>query len=51
MGKSGVPFFGDKTKNELEKELVKIEKKMVKLDSDRIAIKIALANMADASEG
>ena len=43
MGIPGIRFFGDKTKEELEKELVKIEKKQAKLDSDRINIKIELA--------
>ena len=43
MGKAWIPFFGDKTKDELEKELVKTEKKMAKLDETRIAIKVELA--------
>lgn len=45
------PFFGDKTKDELEKELVKVEKKMSKLDKERIELKIAIAIMEkDASK-
>lgn len=43
MGKAFIPFFGDKTKEELEKELVKTEKKIAKLDESRIAIKVELA--------
>lgn len=43
MGKPWLTFFGDKTKEELEKELVKTEKKMAKLDETRIAIKVELA--------
>ena len=53
MGKPSIPFFGDKTKAELEKEAVKIEKKMAKLDADRIAIKVELAlrENEDSTEG
>ena len=43
MGKAWIPFFGDKTKDDLEKELVRTEKKMAKLDETRIAIKVELA--------
>jgi hypothetical protein len=43
MGKAWLPLFGDKTTEELEKELVKTEKKIVKLDETRIAIKVELA--------
>ena len=43
MGKSGAPFFGDKTIEELEKEIVKTESKIAKLDETRIALKVELA--------
>jgi hypothetical protein len=43
MGMPWLPLFGDKTTEELEKELVKTEKKMAKLDETRIAIKVELA--------
>lgn len=43
MGIPGVWLFGDKTQEELEKELEKTEKKMAKLDETRIAIKVELA--------
>lgn len=43
MGIPGVWLFGDKTTEELEKELVKTEKKMAKLDETRVAIKVELA--------
>ena len=43
MGMPWIPLFGDKSEEELEKELVKTEKKMAKLDETRIAIKVELA--------
>lgn len=43
MGKPWITFFGDKTKDELEKELTKVEKKMANLDKQRIDLKIAIA--------
>ena len=42
MGIPGVWLFGDKTTEELEKELVKTEKKIAKLDDTRVAIKVEL---------
>lgn len=42
MGIAILTFFGDKTTEELEKEVVKIEKKMEKLDNDRVKLKVAI---------
>lgn len=47
-----MPLFGDKSTEELEKELVKTEAKMAKLDKERIAVKVELALRAnDTAEG
>ena len=43
MGMPGLRLFGDKSKEELLKELASTEKKMAKLDNTRIAIKVELA--------
>ena len=44
-----IPLFGDKTEEELEKELVKIDKKMAKLEETKVAIKVELALRKHAS--
>lgn len=45
MGKAWIPLFGDKTKEELQKELVMTEKKAAKLDEKRIQLRVAIALM------
>lgn len=45
MGIPGIRFFGDKTKEELQSELVSTEKKLAKLDEKRIQLKVAIAIM------
>lgn len=49
MGIPGVWLFGDKTTEELEKELVKTEKKIANLDDTRVTIKVELARRKNES--
>lgn len=42
MGIPGIWLFSDMSEEELEKELVKTEKKISKLDDTRVKIKVAL---------
>lgn len=45
MGKAWIPLFGDKTKEELKKELADTEKKEAKLTEKKIQLRIAIAMM------
>lgn len=51
MGIPVLTFFGDKTKEELEKELAKIDAEMTKLAQDKAEIEKALKSYDQIAEG